>query len=405
MRPIILFATVLCMGIGAALGMTAALLVINAREPDERLLLSVLREVSEQYVEEVPPERLVDNAIRGILAGLDDHSAFLDKQALTLMQEDAAGKFGGIGVHLGLVDGFVTVVTLLHDDTPAARAGIVAGDRVVEVDRQSLKGRTLRDAVRRLRGEPGTDLHVRIRRGTAPDLLDFDLTRGTIELASVRGRTLAPGYGYVKVERFSDSTSEDLRRSVDELSQHGALRGLVVDLRDNPGGLLEAAVELADAFLGEGLIVSIEGRGEDIDRRYEAAPEELIAGVPLAVLLNRRAASASEVVAGALQDHGRATVLGTRSYGKGSVQSVMYFQSRRAIKLTTAHYYTPSGRSIQAAGVVPDIDIPSRKQESRAEYNARLLQEAVAHLEAMAGAQAEGGVVAAVGLEPTTPAL
>ena len=405
MRPIILFATVLCMGLGAALGMTAVFIEGYWSEPDERLLLTVLREVREQYVEEVPRTQLVDNAIRGILAGLDDHSAFLDKQALTLMQEDTTGKFGGIGVHLGLVDGFVTVVTLLHENTPAARAGIVAGDRVVEVDRQSLKGRTLGEAVNRLRGEPGTDLHVRIHRGTAPDLLDFDLTRDTIAVASVRGRTLAPGYGYVKVERFNETTIEDLHRAVEELRQHGALRGLVVDLRDNPGGLLETAVQLADAFLAEGLIVSIKGRAEDIDRRYEATPEELLAGVPLAVLLNRGAASASEVVAGALQDHGRATVIGTRSYGKGSVQSVVYFQNRRAIKLTTAHYYTPNGRSIQAAGVVPDVDIPSSEQESRAEYNARLLQEAVAHLEAAAAALAEGGVVAAVGLEPTTPAL
>ena len=405
MRPIILFATVLCMGLGAALGMTAVFIEGYWSEPDERLLLTVLREVREQYVEEVPRTQLVDNAIRGILAGLDDHSAFLDKQALTLMQEDTTGKFGGIGVHLGLVDGFVTVVTLLHENTPAARAGIVAGDRVVEVDRQSLKGRTLGEAVNRLRGEPGTDLHVRIHRGTAPDLLDFDLTRDTIAVASVRGRTLAPGYGYVKVERFNETTIEDLHRAVDELGEHGALRGLVVDLRDNPGGLLETAVELADAFLAEGLIVSIKGRAEDIDRRYEATPEELLAGVPLAVLLNRGAASASEVVAGALQDHGRATVIGTRSYGKGSVQSVVYFQNRRAIKLTTAHYYTPNGRSIQAAGVVPDVDIPSSEQESRSEYNARLLQEAVAHLEAAAAALAEGGVVAAVGLEPTTPAL
>ena len=405
MRPIILFATVLCMGLGAALGMTAVFIEGYWSEPDERLLLTVLREVREQYVEEVPRTQLVDNAIRGILAGLDDHSAFLDKQALTLMQEDTTGKFGGIGVHLGLVDGFVTVVTLLHENTPAARAGIVAGDRVVEVDRQSLKGRTLGEAVNRLRGEPGTDLHVRIHRGTAPDLLDFDLTRDTIAVASVRGRTLAPGYGYVKVERFNETTIEDLHRAVDELGEHGALRGLVVDLRDNPGGLLETAVELADAFLAEGLIVSIKGRAEDIDRCYEATPEELLAGVPLAVLLNRGAASASEVVAGALQDHGRATVIGTRSYGKGSVQSVVYFQNRRAIKLTTAHYYTPNGRSIQAAGVVPDVDIPSGEQESRSEYNARLLQEAVAHLEAAAAALAEGGVVAAVGLEPTTPAL
>ena len=405
MRPIILFATVLCMGLGAALGMTAVFIEGYWSEPDERLLLTVLREVREQYVEEVPRTQLVDNAIRGILAGLDDHSAFLDKQALTLMQEDTTGKFGGIGVHLGLVDGFVTVVTLLHENTPAARAGIVAGDRVVEVDRQSLKGRTLGEAVNRLRGEPGTDLHVRIHRGTAPDLLDFDLTRDTIAVASVRGRTLAPGYGYVKVERFNETTIEDLYRAVDELGEHGALRGLVVDLRDNPGGLLEMAVELADAFLAEGLIVSIKGRAEDIDRRYEATPEELLAGVPLAVLLNRGAASASEVVAGALQDHGRATVIGTRSYGKGSVQSVVYFQNRRAIKLTTAHYYTPNGplhpsgrRCAGCRHPQQRTGKPLRVQRTAAAGSGSSLGGGGSHAR-------RGGVVAAVGLEPTTPAL
>lgn len=400
-RPIILFATVLCIGLGAALGMTAVFIVSYWSEPDERLLLTVLRQVSEQYVEEVPRTQLVDNAIRGMLAGLDGHSMFLDEPALTLMQEDTSGKFGGIGVHLGLVDGFVTVLALLNADAPAARAGIVAGDKVVQVDRQSLKGRTLREAVNQLRGQPGTSIHVRVHRGAA-ELLDFDLTRDTIEVASVHGRTLAPGYGYVKVESFNDTTMDDLRQTLDELRQQGTVRGLVLDLRDNPGGLMETAAELADAFLEDGLIVSIDGRGQRIDRRYEAHPGQLLEGVPLAVLLNRRAASASEVVAGALQDHGRAAVLGTTSYGKGSVQSVVYFQSRRAIKLTTAHYFTPKGRAIQAAGVAPDIDIARDKDESRADYDARLLQAALDHLRASEGV---AGVVAAVGLEPTTPAL
>ena len=406
MRPIALFAIVLCMGLGVALGMVAA---GWWDDPDERLLLTVLREVREQYIEDVSSPQLVDNAIRGILAGLDDHSVLLDEQTLTLMQEQASGKFSGIGVDLGLVDGFVTVLALLRDDAPAARAGIVAGDRMVAVDHRSLKGRTLRDAVNALRGAPGTEVHVRIRRGSVANLLDFNLARDTIAVASVQGRMLVPVYGYVKIDRFNTTTVGDLHRAVDALRQPGVLSGLVVDLRDNPGGLLLPAVDVADAFLNDGLIVSIKGRRDGVDRRYEAQSGELLAGVPLAVLLNRDTASASEVVAGALQDHNRAIVLGTKSYGKGSVQSVMYFQNRRAIKLTTAHYYTPAGRSIQETGIAPDIDIASNDEESRAQYDARLLREAVAHLELAALASAEQpakkNVVAAVGLEPTTPAL
>ena len=403
MRPIILFVTVLCMGLGVALGMAGALLGSYWRGPDERLLLTVLREVRDQYVEDVPRAQLVDDAMRGILVGLDGHSRFLDEQALILMQEDTSGKFGGIGVDLGMVDGFVTVLTLLRNDAPAARAGIVAGDRVMAVDHRPLEGRTLGDAVMDLRGEPGTDVHLRIRRDEAADLLDFDITREPITVASVRGRTLTPGYGYLEVDRFNDTTMADLRRAVAALGEQDALRGVVLDLRSNPGGLLETAVDLADAFLTDGLIVSIEGRGKGVDRRYEARPGELLEGVALAVLVNRRSASAAEVVAGALQDHGRATLFGTQSYGKGSVQSVMYFQKRRAIKLTTAHYFTPHGRSIDEAGIAPDVEVPRTDGESRTAYDARLLRAAVAHLAAAANGADE--MVAAVGLEPTTPAL
>ncbi len=380
MRPFTVFVTFACMGCGVVLGLTAFLLVSYWRAADERLLLTVVRGVADYYVEDVPQEQLVDNAIRGVLAGLDDHSVLLDRQALLALEEDTKGRFGGIGVELGVVDGHVTVVGLL-DDEPAAIAGIAAGDRVIEVDHQSLDGRTLRQAVEELRGRPGTEVHVRIRRKDNDELLDFDITRDAIETASARGRLLTPGYGYIHVRYFNDTTTGDLLVAVEELEADGPLQGLVVDLRDNPGGLLETAVEVADAFLDEGLIVYTEARVEDAQLRIEAEAGDLIDGAPLVVLINGRSASAAEIVAAALQDQSRATVIGTTSYGKGSVQSVLYFQERRAIKLTTARYYTPAGTSIHDSGVTPDIAVGQADGEDHAAYDERLLAEALAVLQ------------------------
>ena len=380
LRPTVLFGIVASMACGIMLGVMAfwKLTDFADKTRDERMLLSVVREVGESYIDEVPRSELIDNAIRGVVRGLDDHSSYLDARALATMEEETRGHFGGIGVELDLVDGYFTVVSPI-DGAPAANAGILAGDRLVEVDHKSLKGQSWRDTVNWLRGKPGTEVHVRIRR--AADLsLDFDLTRDTINVPSARGRSLVDGLGYVRISQFNDTTADDLANVVNDLRQSSSLTGLVIDLRNNPGGLLTAAVDVADAFLAEGVIVATDGRLPDSERTYEAEPGDLIDGGPLAVLINNGSASASEIVAAALQDHDRATVLGTRSYGKGSVQSVMYIRSQRAIKLTTARYLTPAGHSLQSSGVIPDVAVPKLDAESRPDYDERLIAAAVAAL-------------------------
>ena len=338
---------------------------------NEVLLLRVVREVGEAYIDEVPRSELVDNAIQGIVAGLDQHSSYLTDDELALMEEDTVGHFGGIGIELDLVDGYFTVVEPL-DGGPASRAGILPGDRLVEVDHEPLKGRSWTETINYLRGEPGTDVHVRIRRDL-DGAFDFDLTRDKITVPSARGEALTDGVGYVRVSQFNDTTADDLADAVADLQKEGSLAGLIVDLRNNGGGLLTAAVDVADAFLAEGVIVSTSGRLPDIDRSYEASPGDLLEGAPLAVLINGGSASASEIVAAALKDHGRATLLGTKSYGKGSVQSMMYFRDTRAIKLTTARYLTPAGRSLHADGVTPDLEVARRDDENARAYEVRLL--------------------------------
>lgn len=378
-RPLALFGVVVSMGVGVALGMSAFLVTTHFQAPDERFLLSVLRRVGEQYVDDVSLEQLVDDAVQGVLSGLDGHSILLDEQALLALEQRSSSRFGGVGVELGLIDGYVTVVDALLD-TPAERAGIVAGDRLIEVDHQSLRGRTLNDAVAGLRGQPGTDVHLRVQRHAVETPLDFDLTRDNIEAPSVRGRLLEPGYGYVRVARFNDDTADELKEVVDSLRGTDTLDGLMVDLRANPGGLLHAAVAVADAFLDEGMIVYTEGRNADGDLRFEAEAGDLLDGAPLALLVDSDSASAAEVVAGALKDHDRAKVLGLTTYGKGSVQALMYMQRRRAIKLTTARYFTPAGHSIDAVGVEPDIPVAFAEGEGRGDYDERLIARTLTHL-------------------------
>ena len=256
------------------------------------------------------------------------------------------------------------------------------GDTLIEVDHRSLRGRTLRETVKDLRGEPGTQVHVRLRREGVQTPMDFDLVRAAIRVSSVRSRLIEPGYGYVRIAQFQNKTPQDLREAVQRLADEseGGLRGLVVDLRNNPGGVLGASVDVADEFLDEGLIVYTEGRDEKPELRFLADDGDILEGAPLVVLINRGSASAAEVVAGALQDHGRATLVGTRSFGKGSVQSVLRLQGKRAIKLTTAHYYTPNGRSIQASGIDPDITVPISDTDSADAYDALLLAAAMRQL-------------------------
>ena len=373
LRPSVLFGLVASMACGVMLGTLAFWELTDYMDKvrDEFVLLSVVREIRDAYIDEVPRSVLVDNAIRGVVAGLDNHSSYLDEGALALMEEDTLGHFGGIGVELELVDGYFTIVSP-YDGGPASRAGIRAGDRLIEVDHESLKGRSWTETINGLRGEPGTGVHVRVRRKAGMSL-DFDLTRDTITVPSVHGRALTGGVGYVRVSQFNDTTGDDLAAVVGDLRADGDLAGLILDLRDNPGGLLSAAVDVAGAFLAGGVIVSTTGRQPSSERRYDAKPGDLLEGAPLVVLINGGSASASEIVAAALKDHDRATVLGTRSYGKGSVQSVMYFRDTRAIKLTTARYLTPDGHSLQANGVAPDVAVMPRDDEGPTAYDERLL--------------------------------
>ena len=378
---------------GIALGVVAFQELVGEMRlgQDASSLGVVLRRVQDAYVEPIPEETLRENAIRGIVDGLDRHSSYLDVSALRDLREETTGSFSGIGVDIGLVNGYITVIAPL-DDTPAAEAGLRAGDTLIEVDHTSLKGRTVREAVRHLRGEPGTSVHVRVRRDGAAAPLDFDLVRADIRINSVRSRLIEPGYGYVRIAQFQNKTPRDLRAAVQRLADEsdGDLLGLVVDLRNNPGGVLGASVDVVDEFLDEGLIVYTEGRDSKAETRFVAEDGDILNGAPLVVLINRGSASAAEVVAGALQDHGRATLVGTKSYGKGSVQSVLEIEGKRAIKLTTAHYYTPSGRSIQASGIDPDITVAAEDGASRASYDALLLTAALRQLKSLQLGSARG---------------
>ena len=368
---------------GVALGVVAFQELVGELRPgrDASSLGVVVRRVRDAYVEPITEETLTENAIRGIVDGLDRHSSFLDASALRDLREETTGSFGGIGVDIGLVDGYITVISPI-DDTPAALAGLRAGDTLIEVDHRSLKGRTVREAVKDLRGEPGTEVHLRVRRDGAAAPMDFNLVRAAIHVNSVRSRLIEPGYGYVRIAQFQNKTPRDLRAAVQRLADESAgdLLGLIVDLRNNPGGVLGASVDVADAFLDEGLIVYTEGREAKAELRFMADDGDILDGAPLVVLINRGSASAAEVVAGALQDHGRAILVGTTSYGKGSVQSVLELEGMRAIKLTTARYYTPSGHSIQASGIDPDITVPDGNSDSPAAYDALLLAAAMRHL-------------------------
>ena len=379
LRTVTIFGVVVSLLGGVSLGVAAfwSTTYYVGETRHERLLLSAAREIQESYVKEVDADDLVDHAIRGMVDALDGHSAFLDDDALIALEEETRGRFGGIGIKVGMLKGYVTVASPMVG-TPAARAGIAAGDRLIEVDHRSLKGRTLAEAVRELRGEPGTQVHLRLRREAQVQPLDFDIIRATI--ASVTGEMLSPGVGYVRIYQFDRPTHTDLQDLVAELKREGPLAGLVLDLRDNRGGLLETAVDIADAFLTSGIIVTIEGRRGQGPQSFHAISDDIAEGAPIVVLINGLSASASEVVAGALQDRGRAIVVGSKSYGKGSVQTVVRLGSR-AIKLTTAHYLTPSGRKIQADGVTPDVALPPNQGESEQDYDRRLFETALAELQ------------------------
>lgn len=330
---------------------------------DIRSLSEVFGKIKQNYVEDVEDKVLLENAIRGLLSGLDPHSAYLDKKAFTDLREGTSGEFGGLGIVVGLEDGFVKVISPI-DDTPAARAGVKSGDLVIRLDDKNVKGMSLEDAVNIMRGKPDTSIMLTIVRKGEGKPLEIKITRAIIKVQSVRSKTLDKGFGYIRVSAFQERTGSDLRKALSKLKKENNkknLKGLVLDLRNNPGGLLTQAIEVSDAFLENGVVVSIKGRDKSNNMTHSAKGMDLLNEAPIVVLINGGSASASEIVAGALQDHKRAIIMGSQSFGKASVQTVVPLGNGSALKLTTARYYTPNGTSIQAKGIVPDIELDDLK--------------------------------------------
>ncbi len=324
----------------------------------------VFAKIREDYVEEVDDQKLIEAAINGMLSSLDPHSSYLNPESYDGMKVQTRGKFGGLGIEVTMENGFVKVVAPI-DDTPAAKAGIQAGDLITHLDGEPVLGLTLAEAVDKMRGLVDTDLTLTIRRAGEAEPLEITLTRAIITVQSVRGRLEDDGIIYIRISSFTEQTDSGLRKTIGDLKAEAgdSFKGLILDLRNNPGGLLDQAIAVSDDFLEKGEIVSTRGRKQGDAQRYNAKPDDIIDGKPIVVLINGGSASASEIVAGALQDHRRAVILGTQSFGKGSVQTIVPLQGNGAMRMTTARYYTPSGTSIQAKGIVPDIEVEQAKLE------------------------------------------
>ena len=321
-----------------------------------RAFAEVFGRIKNDYVEPVDDRKLLNYAIKGMLSGLDPHSAYLDEDEYRDIRIGTSGEFGGLGIEVGMEDGFVKVISPI-DDTPAQRAGVRSGDVIIRLDDQQVKGLSLNDAVKLMRGKPGTEIRLTIVREGVDKPIEITVVRAIIKTVSVKHRMLEPGFGYIRLSQFQARTPEDMLTAIGALKREagGSLQGLVLDMRDNPGGVLNAAVAVSDAFLQSGTIVYTEGRISDSQLKFKAAPDDVLEGAPIVVLVNGGSASASEIVAGALQDHRRAVIMGQQTFGKGSVQTIVPVNERTAVKLTTARYFTPNGRSIQAEGIVPDI--------------------------------------------------
>jgi carboxyl-terminal processing protease len=334
------------------------------------LFTNILSIVKKNYVEEVETKNLVSGAVGGMLSSLDPHSAYLTPENYKDLQMDTQGRFGGLGIEITIKSGLLTVVSPI-EDTPAFKAGIKPGDMIFKIEEEFTKDMTLVDAVKKMRGLKGTKINISIKREGVPELIDFSLVRDTIRVQSVRSRTLETGYGYIRLAQFQERSDRDVQKALESLiGGKGGLKGLVLDLRNNPGGLLTQAVRVSDLFLDSGLIVYTEGRIESQKQKYFSQKNASWLDFPIVVLVNGGSASASEIVAGALQDHKRAVVLGTKTFGKGSVQTILPLDDNSALRLTTARYFTPKGRSIQATGIVPDIvvdNVPTEeaKREER----------------------------------------
>ncbi|WP_300618703.1 S41 family peptidase [Dokdonella sp.] len=325
---------------------------------DIRAFTAVYNLVKQAYVDEVDDRRLMQQAIRGLLAGLDPHSEYLGKEQIENLTEDTTGSYDGLGIEVMQVDGLLRVITPI-DGSPAERAGIRPGDTILQIDGKPVQSDDLDNAIASLRGKPGTEITLRVLHEKQAEPVDIALKREAIRVASVRGRLLEPGYVYLRVSQFQSDTGAQLRKRIEraQAENKAPLRGAVLDLRSNPGGLLTSAVEVSDLFLDSGVIVTTKGRLKESDLSFRATPGDLLKGAPLVVLVDNGTASAAEIVAGALKDNHRALLMGRRTFGKGSVQTVLPLDAEHAVKLTTARYYTPNGTSIQAAGIQPDIGL------------------------------------------------
>ncbi|MDH5389323.1 MAG: S41 family peptidase [Gammaproteobacteria bacterium] len=359
------FKTALLLTLGILIGVSASITgsVFATKEVSNGLPLNELRNLSDifsriksDYVENVEDKVLLENAIKGMLSGLDPHSTYLNPDEYKELKIGTTGQFGGLGIQVGMEDGFVKVISPI-DDTPAFRAGIKSGDLVVRLDDKSVKGMSLNDAVKIMRGKPGSDIELTIVRKGEDKPLVIVVTRAIIKVDSVKNRMLEPGFGYVRISNFQSKTPKDLLKAINSLKKEfgNDLKGLVLDLRNNPGGVLNAAADVSDMFINKGKLVYTEGRIENSKFEFNAKPGDVMNNAPIVVLINGGSASASEIVAGALQDHHRAVVMGSKSFGKGSVQTIQELRSGGAVKITTARYFTPAGRSIQGEGITPDI--------------------------------------------------
>lgn len=369
--------SLLLIALGIAIGITISVTEIGFAEhsPDTsattteklplkqlRSFVEILNRVKQGYVEKVTDDELIENSIRGMLSGLDPHSAYLDPEAFKELSISTSGEFGGLGIQVQMDNGFVRVVSPI-DDTPAKRAGIESGDLIIRINDKPVKGMTLTDAVKIMRGKPGTKINLTLLREGEDGPIKVTIERAIIEVKSVKSHMLGDGYGYIRISHFSSQTGDSLRKQIKKLKAKadGSLKGLVLDLRNNPGGVLNAAVSVSDAFLNKGTIVSMRGRAPNTDQAFQAKTGDILDNHPLVVLVNGGSASASEIVAGALKDNNRAIIMGRRTFGKGSVQTILPMENGAAIKLTTARYYTPSGDSIQARGIKPDVVVQNVK--------------------------------------------
>lgn len=351
---------------------------------DLKIFAEIFGKIKSDYVEDIDDSQLLNDAIKGMLDGLDPHTVYLDPESFREMNIDTHGEFGGLGLEVTMENGVIRIVAPI-DDTPAHKAGLKSGDLIISMDGVQVKGLSLGESVSLMRGKPGSEIVLTIVRKDRPEPFEVTLKRAIIQLESVRAELLETGFGYVRVIQFQIGTATSLRQQLARLAREAgtALKGLVLDLRDNPGGVLDGAIQVSDTFLRDGLIVSTRGRAEDSEVTFSASPKDYLNDAPLVVLVNGGSASASEIVAGALQDHGRALILGTTTFGKGSVQTILPMLNGAALKLTTARYYTPNDRSIQATGITPDVVSQPAESSQTLDRDASRLRESdlAGHLE------------------------